>query len=182
MKQITIIAFRGTGFRSEKYKNEPVLIRAGHVGFLLEGDPIIYGFHPTTEAVEKAGGIDQLIELLKQHQRQPGTVQDDTFVFVRAYDLAQAGASTDVYVISYDLTEAEFKDVYTHVRTLYETQKQMWYNFPKRDGTFAEGESNCAIFPSLIGIPIPSLNGMVKEYIEEMKKNGATIWHPPRQL
>ena len=39
MKQITIIAFRGTSFRDPKYKTENTLIRAGHVGWIFEDEP-----------------------------------------------------------------------------------------------------------------------------------------------
>jgi len=38
MKKIYLIAFRGTGFRDEKFVGEDTLIRAGHVGFSFEGD------------------------------------------------------------------------------------------------------------------------------------------------
>ncbi|MEM9955249.1 MAG: hypothetical protein AAF846_26820 [Chloroflexota bacterium] len=179
MKKISIIAFRGTSFRDPKYKTENALIRAGHVGWIFEDEPdVIYGFHPTNKAVEEAGGVDQLILLLKGKKRQPGSIQDDTAVFVRAYQLAQAGARTQVYEITYNLIEDEYDAIYARVMTLYETQAEMWYNFPKRDGTFEKNESNCAIFPSLIGIPIPSLNGLVGEYIQEMRQKGATEWHP----
>ena len=75
MKQITIIAFRGTSFRDPKYKIENTLIRAGHVGWIFEDEPdVIYGFHPTNKAVEEAGGITQLILLLKARKRQLGTI------------------------------------------------------------------------------------------------------------
>ena len=92
MKIITIVAFRGTGFRRSAYQNEPALIRAGHVGMIFEDEPnTIYGFHPTEQAVEDAGGTENLIQLLKQHVRQPGTVQIDTDIFVRAYETRTRG-------------------------------------------------------------------------------------------
>ena len=184
MKQITIVSFRGTGFRHTKYKKEPGLVRAGHVGFIFEDEPeTIYGFHPTQEAEDKAGGLNELIELLKKHERQPGTVQNDTEVFDRAYELAEQGEldrRTEVYQLTYELEDDAYQTARKKVLDLHETQEEMWYNFPYKDGRFAEDECNCAIFPGRIGIPIPSTNGMVSEYIEEMRRQGAKVWQPPK--
>lgn len=180
MKQITIVAFRGIGFRRSKYKTEPALVRAGHIGVIFEGEPTkIYGFHPSSEAVDNAGGIEQLIDLLKRHKRQPGTVQDDTSVFHRAHELAQQGElnrRTEVYQLVYELDDDIYQEAYNAMLDLYQSQKTIWYNFPYEDGTFEDNEYNCAVFPKHMGIPIPSENGLVNKYIEAMQEQGAQIW------
>jgi filamentous hemagglutinin len=182
--KVTIIAFRGVGYRRSEHKKEPALIQVGHVGIMFEDDlETIYGFHPTQETVDAVGGLDELINLLKKRERQPGTVQDDTLVFIRAYELAQKGElgrRTQVYQITYDLDDEAYDTARAEVLDLYQTQGKIWYNFPKTDGRFDEDECNCALFPSLVGIPIPSANGMVSEYIQEMRSKGATLWQPPK--
>lgn len=184
MKTITIVAFRGTGFRRQKYKTEPALIRAGHVGFIFEDEPeTIYGFHPSSKAVDSAGSIEEVIERLKKHERQPGTVQKDTAVFHRAYELAGQGEldqRTEVYQLTYEVEDDIYQRSRKMVLELYQTQKEIWYNFPYEDGTFADGEYNCAIFPKHAGIPIPSENGLVNKYIKAMQEQEATLWSPPK--
>ena len=53
MKTVRLIAFRGVGFSNPRYTNEDALIKAGHVGFQLEGDPTIYGFHRQKRPLKK---------------------------------------------------------------------------------------------------------------------------------
>ncbi len=98
MKKIYLIAFRGTGFRDEKFVGEDTLIRAGHVGFSFEGDETsILGFHPTQKAVEDVGGEEAAILWLREKKILDGIVQQDYSVFTRAVELVKQGARTHVW-------------------------------------------------------------------------------------
>jgi hypothetical protein len=177
--EIRLIAFRGTGgFRDPRYQNEPALIKAGHVGLQLEGDATIYGFHPTQEAAEAAGGEDQLTNLLKQHIAQPGNVQDDTAIFERAHALAQQGERTEVIYLTYTVSDAEFQNIHAQLLEWYNNQQVFQYNFPAFDGKFADDEYNCAMFPGLLGLTLPSESGNLVDYLDDMREKGAEEWQP----
>ena len=175
--KIFLLAFRGTGgFRDPKYSSEPALIRAGHVGIQFEGDDRIFGFHPTLAAETAAGGEDAIIDLLKNHIGQSGAVQDDTSIFERAYILFKQGEHTEVFVLTYEVEEEEFHKMRQTLLEWYNMKKEFTYNFPNHDGTFAENHYNCAIFPKLLGLPLPSENGLVSHYIGAMRLKGAKAW------
>lgn len=177
MPTIQILCFRGTGgFGRGKYKQLPGLIKAGHVGVRFEGDPIIYGFHPSPKAEEEAGGEEELLNLLFKNIAQEGTWQNDTAIFVQAHNLSKQGKRTEVWVLSQEVDEEEFHKIYQGSLSWYNGSKVSRYNLPKRDGTFAAGEYNCAVFPQVLGIKIPLEDGRVSEYIDKMKQLGATIW------
>ncbi|MCI0712583.1 MAG: hypothetical protein L0154_20675 [Chloroflexi bacterium] len=182
--EVKIVAFRGTGFRNSEYKSEPGLVRSGHVGIIFEEDVhTIYGFHPTSQAEEDAGGIEELITLLKSHYRQPGTVQVDSGIFLRAYELAEQGKldrQTEVLALTYELPDDLYRSAREKILTWHKSQTQFWYNFPKRYGDFDPGEFNCAVFPKQTGIPIPLDDGNVKKYISAMREQGATKWDPTK--
>jgi hypothetical protein len=182
MPIIQIIAFRGTGgFRNPKYKSLPALIKAGHVGFKFEDDPVIYGFHPSHEAAVKAGGEDSLLQLLLKHEAQEGVLQDDTAIFIQAYKLHQAGERTQVWVLDRNVSEQRYTEIKKTAKQWYTEKKVFQYNLPNRDGSFQPDEYNCAVFPKLLGINIPQENGLIHSYIEEMRKSGATVWQPTRE-
>lgn len=85
MKRVFIIGFRGVGFRNAEYKNEPLLIRAGHVGFSFEGEEdIVLGFRPTEEASERVGDDNAIIQWLRDHYTMVGRIHDDTAIFQHA--------------------------------------------------------------------------------------------------
>lgn len=170
--KILLLAFRGTGgFNNPQYKNEPALIKVGYVGILFEGDNRIFGFHPTSEAAEAAGGQDNLVALLKQRIAQQGRIHEDTTVFERAYALNQQGERTRVIALTYEVSEETFQRVRQTLLEWYNTGKTFQYNFPFRDGSFNEGEYNCATFPKLLGIVIPSEDRLLFNYIAEMERN-----------
>jgi hypothetical protein len=176
MKRIHLLAFRGTGFSNPQYRSEPALVRAGHVGIRFEDDNVIYGFHPTAEAAINAGGENAIIELLKEHVHQPGSLQIDTLVFVRAVELARQGAPTEVYSLEYEFTDEEFERIFATVNELHETQKEFWYNFPDDEGEFNVGEYNCATFPEVFGLRLPIRTGYIRDYVLAMKDLGASLW------
>lgn len=179
MPKIQIIAFRGTGgFYNPKYQSLPGLLKAGHVGFKFEDDPIIYGFHPSSKAEEQAGGEDKLLEALLSHEPQEGVLQDDTAIFVQAYQKHQTGERTKVWVLEQSVSDDEYQKIKQETMQWYNSGKVFMYNLPQRDGTFNENEYNCAVFPKLLNITIPLDNGKVYEYIEKMIELGASEWQP----
>jgi hypothetical protein len=182
--KIHLIGFRGTGFRKAEYKNEPALVKSGHVGIAFEADPeVIYGFHPNEEAEKAVGGEDALIAALKNHERQAGNVQIDTSVFVRAHELFEKGAlegQTEVFILSYDVSDEEYKQAYERFLSWHQEKREFWYNFPDEDGKFQVDEFNCAVFPAHAGIPIPIEDGVINRYLEAMRKAGAIQWRPTK--
>lgn len=118
---------------------------------------------------------------LLEYEPQEGKLQNDTAIFRRAHDLSQQGERTTVWVLSLQVSDAEYQAIKTAIEKWY-TDETMTaqYNLPKRDGTFAPGEYNCATFPDVLGIDIPTENGRIAVYIEAMKAAGATQWFPPQ--
>jgi hypothetical protein len=176
---IRLVAFRGTGgFRNPKYRPLPGLIKAGHVGLQLENDPVIYGFHPSPAAETALGSEEALLTKLIAGEAQEGTLQDDTLVFHQAHDLHQQGERTVVWVLILDVAEADFEAIQSSVRAWYNGSKTSRYSLPLRDGSFQPGTYNCATFPKVLGMQLPSENGRLAVYIEAMKAAGATRWSP----
>jgi len=174
---IQIIAFRGTGgFYNPKYKSLPALIKAGHVGIKFEDDPQIYGFHPSHEAEQNAGGEDNLLELLLEHEPQEGILQDDTAIFILANKLHQSGERTKVWVLEQSVDDELYRQIKDTAIKWYNEKKVFQYNLPDRNGNFNNNEYNCAIFPKLLGINLPLDNGKVYLYIEKMIELGAGEW------
>ena len=181
MASIEVLIFRGTGGVSNKdhpYYGELALVRAGHVGLsgVIEGK--IIGFHPTPEVGEKLGE-EQLIKSLSDHVAQPGRLQDDTVYFERAYELIEElEGRTTVYSYEVEISE----ETLLEIQSWYNNKQEAPYNFPKRDGSFAEGEYNCAVFINVFGIPLPAGNGLLSQLIIEMEKEGYDQWKPePKQ-
>jgi hypothetical protein len=182
-----LIGFRGTGFRTQKYQSEPGLVKAGHVGFAFEEDPsTIYGFHPTRVAEQSAGGEQSLIDLLKEHQKQRGSIQIDTLIFERANELFNAGeldGQTEVWLLIREVSQEEYNRIRQTVLKWYQEQTDFWYNFPDINGQFsAPDEYNCAVFPAMLGIESPTENGLIRKYIEAMRDAGAIRWSPTISL
>ena len=165
------MGFRGTGGvynQEHPHYDKPALIRAGHIGLagIIEGK--IIGFSPTPESAEKAGGEKELLEKLRNHEAVPGCLQDDTAIFRQAYEMAQKGENTIVWMIEIEVSQ----ETVEKIRDWYETGKESLYNFPEFDGSFKPGEYNCATFPVLMGISIPANTGILRTYIAEMSRKG----------
>jgi hypothetical protein len=182
MPKVSLVAFRGTGnFKSPKYRDKPGLIKAGHVGIQLEGDKRIFGFSPPPRVSEVVGGEEKLLELLLEHVAQTGTVQDDTEIFKLAYQLHQQGERTEVIVLEQKLEEKEFEAIKEALLDWFRNEKTYLYNLPYEDGTFEDGQCNCAIFPILIGIKLPTENGNLRVFLEAMREQGAKSWQIPNK-
>jgi hypothetical protein len=179
MPIIQLVAFRGTGGvfddEHERFGENP-LIRTGHVslGGVIEGKLI--GFSPTPEATEAIGGMDNLLEALRNYQPQPGRLQDDTAIFERAYELAvEHNERTTVYVMDIDVSD----ETVAEIKKWYNEKREAFYNLPSRGKPeFADNEFNCATFPQKFGVTIPIMTGKLSMYIEIMKIKGAKAWTP----
>ena len=183
--QLTLLAFQGLG-RHPKYQAESGLIQIGHVGLsFIEEELTIYGFHPTAEAVIQAGGEEGLLARLRSRIRQPGIIQIDTVHFLRAHELAQHGVAnhtTEVVALVYDLPDEDCQRMHTQIQDWQQTGREFWYNFPQRGkGLFNPDEYNCATFPSLLGLNLPTNNGLIRPYVQAMRDAGGIQWQPPGQ-
>lgn len=173
MKSIFLIGFEGVGFRNPKYEMENGLIRAGHVGFAFEDAPEeIYGFHPSAEAVERAGGEAAVFQLLIRGDVIDGTLQIDTEIFKRAAELAELGARTPVWQLEISVTEDELERIRSQALEWYNTQQVFQYAFPRRTTPLTDERDNCATFPRRLGIPLPEQSGQLSWYIEAMMAHG----------
>lgn len=175
--KIFLVGFRGTGgFYNPKYKAEPALIKAGHIGIQFEDDARIFGFHPTLTAEDEAGGEDAIVELLRSHVPQTGCVQDDTAIFERANVLFNQGERTEVLALIYEVSEEAFQKIKQTLLEWYNIKKEFQYNFPDEEGQFEENQYNCATFPELLGLTLPVKDGRLAFYIEKMLEQGAVGW------
>jgi hypothetical protein len=176
MKKVYLIGFRGTGFREEQFKNEPALIRAGHVGIAFEGDEEnVIGFHPTLEAVEQVGGGDAAIAWLKSGNSLEGALQKDYPIFLRAFELAQQGARTTVWQVVVELADDEFERVREQAITWYNQHKVFAYVFPSDEPM--PDRDNCATFPRRLGLPLLDRVGQIKDYVRALQEQGEQ-WKP----
>jgi hypothetical protein len=177
MPFIQIFCFRGTaGFKRTEYMHLPGLIKIGHVGVKFEDDPIIYGFHPSPKAVKDAGGTEGLLALLNKRQYQEGIWQDDTAIFNQAYQLSQQGKRTEVRILSQNFPDDEYDEIRNTSIRWYNGEKIFRYNLPEIDGTFADGDYNCATFPKVLGIKLPVDDGRISAYFKAMIELGAKTW------
>lgn len=124
------------------------MIKAGHVGIKFEDDPIIYGFHPSLKAEEKAGGEDNLLNLLLQHEPQEGVLQDDTAIFLQANTLNQSGERTKVWVLDREVSDESYEEIKQRTIQWYADGKVFQYNLPNSDGSFIQMNIIVRYFPS----------------------------------
>ncbi len=166
--------------------DEPLLY-AGHVGISFDGGRTIYGLTPD---VRLPGG-DRLsnaeaLARLKAHEAFPGRVRNDTEVFQRAEEHANADGWNTSLVSSVELVEPAFKQkVMDDVRRMQAGGHDLAYSFPllpdephpvpgehfhASNGYAAERVANCAVFPSKLGVPIPEPSGNLTLYIPELER------------
>ena len=173
--KVRLIGFRGLGFTKDS-KDEPALIRAGHVGWQLEGDKRIFGFHPTKEAIDNVGGDDAAIEWLKEHKTLDGSVQVDNTIFERANELVPileaSGAKRipRVWQQIIELSDDEFERIKVATEIWYTQGKIAAYGFPSP--TSGTNVNNCATFPKILGLPIPEETGQLSVYIPQLEALG----------
>jgi hypothetical protein len=84
---------------------------------------------------------------------------------------------TTVYTYGVEITPETLEEI----RAWYNEKREAPYNFPFRDGTFRDGESNCAVFWFFqFGVPIPldAQTGRIRELTEHMQKERYRTWTP----
>jgi filamentous hemagglutinin len=110
---------------------------------------------------------------LKKHHTFPGQVLNDTALFHRAQDWAGQGYRTQVYVLSMDVPDDEFRIIQNRIFNDAKNSplSNKSYTFPGPPGCY-----NCATYPSSVGMSIPEESGNLVLYIEAMKNLGATPW------
>jgi hypothetical protein len=167
MPTISIVAFRGLSFSKES-----ALIRTGHVALGGVISDKLIGFSPTPQAIEAAGGEMELFKLLRAGKAQPGCLQDDTTVFLRAKELSTLNKNIEIWELDVEISI----EILTTIKAWYNEKREALYNFPDNKGRFEAGQYNCAIFPVVLGVPIPISNGQLYPYVEAMVKNGAFRW------
>jgi hypothetical protein len=173
VKSILLIGFRGTGFHDSRYRNEPALIQAGHVGIVFEDHPKdIYGFHPTQLAIEQIGGEDIALEWLKENEPLEGALQLDTWIFIRAFQLSIAGARTKVWKWTIYVSDEEYNHIQKQVFHWYTQETVFIYAFPPRDQEPHPDRDNCATFPRRLGLPLPEVSGQITKYILALESIG----------
>jgi hypothetical protein len=179
LKVVRLLAFRGVGFRNPLYDGEPALIKMGHVGLQFEGDPVIYGFRPTPEAMSEIGSEQAVIDWLRDRKPLEGAIFDDTAVFRRAHELSvPASRHTRVYVAEYHLSDDEFDTIRAQLLEWHMTGHTFLYALPQRGRTpMPSDRENCATFPRRLGLAIPEATGHLQYYIENMIANlNAVEW------
>jgi hypothetical protein len=171
MKRIFIVGFRGAGFRSEPYKRESLLIRAGHVGFYFEGEEeVIFGFHPTEEACRAVGDDEAVKEWLKAHHPMDGALFNDITIFERASALAADGAPTDVWQMVVTVSDEAFEQIRSQTIAWYNDRTIFTYAFPSDAAD--ETRDNCATFPRRLGIALPEPTGNLRDYMPALQAGG----------
>jgi hypothetical protein len=176
MRKIYLIGFRGTGFRDKNFSNEPTLIRAGHVGIAFEGfEESILGFHPTARAIEDMGGEEAAIEWLKSKKTLDGMLQEDYGIFVRAVELVEQGARTNVWQFVVEVSDDEFERIRQQAIAWYNEQNVFVYAFPP-DKRMPDRD-NCATFPDRLGLPLLDPIGQIKDYVRVLEQQGE-VWKP----
>lgn len=175
--KILLLAFRGTGKFDKNIDRLPTLVIAGHAGIKFEDDPIIYGFHPTSEAEITAGSKRRLADLLRNHVAQRGRIQDDTEAFKRA-DTESSTERTKVLFLTYDFPQETYQKIKNTLQEWYNQGREFWYNFPLDESGIPEGQYNCVTFLTLLGIPVPCKTGYIHELIAVMDKEEAPQWKP----
>jgi hypothetical protein len=180
MKRIFLIGFQGIN-RNKLFKNEPILIRYGHVGIQFEDDEVIYAFRPDEKAESEAGTQDQFIARLKLHEQFEGAVFDDTEIFLRAYEISQQDTDITVWEISFEISDEDFAEKRQQVLQWYSSQETFIYAFPIKDSDehVKQGIDNCATFPRRILTieKLPENTGNLAKYIPQMKLLGKK-WQP----
>lgn len=196
MKTISLIGFQGISRRnSPPFNEQHPLIQLGHVGMSFTGDSRIFGFRPTQKATDDAGGMENLLDKLKDGTIVEGGVFDDRFVFERAYDLRQDAAFMAeiqrnvrgekrliVYCVEQtNISEARFDEIYRTIVGWMESQTTFKYRLPQKNDpqepSSIRDAHNCATFPERLQLTLPELRGLLNDYIPALAKIGRE-WKP----
>jgi hypothetical protein len=172
---VKTIGFQGIGIRYPEYAGEHPLIHLGHVGLQFpDYDLRIFGLHPAPSVAVPLFKAGTLLKTLRSRKPLPGTVQDDTDIFHRAFELARQGEPGQLKgrLIVYDISERFEESTYSKIRR----QLEQWYN---EETTFGyvlppvpdeEGNDNCASWPRHLGVNcyLDEHRGFMNEYVSKV--------------
>lgn len=136
---------------------------------------MILGFRPTQEASAAIGNSEEIIEWLKDKKPIAGTLHNDTFAFLRAYNLSREGLRTHVWQIEVSVSEDDFARIHQQALGWYENGTEFQYAFPAEE--LPPDRDNCATFPRRLGLPLYNDIGLIKEYIRILEQQGER-WQP----
>lgn len=172
MRRVHLIGFQGVGIRP-KYQNEHGLILLGHVGIAFDdSSQQILGFHPTPKSLEAFDTPQDALRWLRDRKTLEGSLQDDTTIFQRAYELSKDNPRLTVWQYDIEIADDVFDTVRDKAITWYNEVKIFLYGLPAINQTW----DNCATFPRQLGLPLPETTGNLYLYIGILKKLG----HPWR--
>lgn len=176
------------------------LIRAGHIAISFDGGKTLYGFtpEPDLQKYSRPDGtldVDKVVKDLRGQTVMPGRVKIDN----KHYYLAEKQArekrwDTEVtrVVVAFDVAEqqaivgrvlgeeaATAGGVHPHGYTFPPKRPTDGSPYvPYKDDVGTNGQQypadcigNCAVWPRMVGVPIPEQSGrMMEEYMPELKK------------
>jgi hypothetical protein len=178
---VSIYGFRGAGRTSDLLAEgapHPYNV-TGHVGYSLDGGNTIYGFGPS---VPEGMAPYDAVRSLQQGASYPGMITDDTAIFRNVVDnpgMARGDIELPQTVFEHNIpvTPQEFDGIRAahDAIGLNSPQADLLYGFPNQNAFTC----NCATFPGeQLGIPMPSTNGLMREFIPALENVGHP-WQPP---
>ncbi len=166
------------------------LIMAGHVAISFDGGRTLYGFTPKPDPSLDVGTV---VAMLRAGTVFPGRVRIDSDHYHLAAQKAREGWDTHVAraVVAFDPSEQRaIRDrVLGERAATAHGQHPHGYAFPPRrpaDGGdyvpyrgaratngqdyAAECIGNCAVWPRMVGVPVPEHSGRMQDYMPELRK------------
>jgi len=184
----------------KKAADEDPLIRAGHIAISFDGGKTLYGFtpEPDPKKYSRPDGtldIDRVVKDLRAQTVMPGRVKIDNKHYYHAEKKAREKRwDTEVTraVVAFDIAEQQsiLGRVLGEVAATADGEHPHAYTFPPsrptdgspyipyKDDVATNGQQypadcigNCAVWPRMVGVPIPEQSGrMLDEYMPELKK------------
>ena len=184
----------------KKAADEDPLIRAGHIAISFDGGKTLYGFtpEPDPKKYSRPDGtldIDRVVKDLRAQTVMPGRVKIDNKHYYHAEKQAREKRwDTEVTkaVVAFDIAEQQaiLGRVLGEVAATAAGEHPHAYTFPPsrptdgspyipyKDDVATNGQEypadcigNCAVWPRMVGVPIPEQSGrMLDEYMPELKK------------
>ncbi len=187
---ISLLGFRGAGTKDDLLAPDsphPYQV-TGHVGYKLKDKGPIYGFGPN---VSDEIPHHKIIESLKQGERYPGQITNDTDVFRAVATNPAVGRDGNPQVVieqKIPFLRPQFERIKKEHNRLLAAgpSTEVLYGFPSRksagEGISASSDGkepvfNCATFPKRLGIPIPEKTGNMRKYMTPLAEAGRP-WKP----
>jgi len=175
-QSISVIGFRGAGHPSAlQGENPPHPYRiTGHVGYSLDDGRTIYGFGPDVGEMSAF----EAVQSLRQGNRYPGIITDDTPVFRDVFEnpgIGRDGKPQVVYEQKIPVSREQYKSILAEheARGVNAPMDDVFYGFPGKN----ECTYNCATYPSRFGIEIPENSGNMRDYMPILEQRGGP-WKP----